>query len=147
MSCNCPQSTNFRNILPFLKKFGVNPITGKKCDAKQLIHLHYHKNAQGEYHCPVTYKLFSPNSHIVAIRPTGHVYCFEAIDTLNLKTKHMRDLLDDVPFTRSDVITLQDPHNLDKFNLASFHHIKLSGFMATYSTESFRSQVRRRRRA
>jgi peptidyl-prolyl cis-trans isomerase-like protein 2 len=96
-----------RHILPFLKKFGVNPITGAKCDAKQLVKLNYAKNAQDEYHCPITYKLFTPNSHIVAIRTTGNVYAYEAVETLNLKTKHMKDLLDDTPFTRSDIITIQ----------------------------------------
>ncbi|OQR78640.1 peptidyl-prolyl cis-trans isomerase 2 isoform X2, partial [Tropilaelaps mercedesae] len=35
-----------------------------------------------------------------------------------------KDLLDDSPFTRADVIHLQDPQNLEKFNLSAFHHIK-----------------------
>lgn len=31
----------------------------------------------GKYHCPVTYKIFNDNSHIVAIRTTGNVYSYE----------------------------------------------------------------------
>ena len=33
-------------------------------------------------------------------------------------------MLNDVPFTRKDIITIQDPTNLDKFNLANFYHMK-----------------------
>jgi hypothetical protein len=32
--------------------------------------------------------------------------------------------LTDEPFTRNDLITIQDPSNLKKFNLAEFHHVK-----------------------
>ena len=31
----------------------------------------------GKYHCPVTFKVFNENSHIVAIRVTGNVYAYE----------------------------------------------------------------------
>ncbi|XP_070573457.1 RING-type E3 ubiquitin-protein ligase PPIL2-like isoform X1 [Ptychodera flava] len=114
------------NIIPYLKKYGSNPITGEPMEAKGLIKLHFHKNADGKFHCPVTYKVFTKNSHIVAIKPTGNVYTNEAVETLNIKPKHMMDLLTDEPFSRKDIITLQDPHNLDKFNIAEFHHVKNS---------------------
>ncbi|KAK7494081.1 hypothetical protein BaRGS_00014739 [Batillaria attramentaria] len=112
------------NIVPFLKKYGVNPATGEKLSAKDLIRLHFHKNAEGKYHCPVTYKVFNENTHIVAVRPTGNVYSFDAVDRLNLKVGNLRDLLTDEPFTRKDVITIQDPTQLDKFNIQAFYHIK-----------------------
>ena len=38
--------------------------------------------------------------------------CLQAIDQLNVKAKHWRDLLTDEPFTRKDIIQIQDPHNL-----------------------------------
>ena len=57
----------------------------------------------------------------------------EAVSELNLKRSFMRDLLTDVPFLRKviraqwvgsahalalqDIITLQDPNDLDKWNL------------------------------
>lgn len=31
----------------------------------------------GKYHCPVTYKVFNENTHIVAVKTTGNVYCME----------------------------------------------------------------------
>jgi len=64
-------------LIPFLKKFKVNPITGEKLDAKDLIKLNFHKNSDGEYHCPVLYKVFTQNSHIVAMRTTGNVFSYE----------------------------------------------------------------------
>ena len=32
----------------------------------------------------------------------------------------------DEPFTKADVVTLQDPTDLTKFNMSSFHHLKNS---------------------
>lgn len=42
---------------------------------------------------------------------------------MNIKTKNWKDLLNDEPFQRKDIITLQDPTNLSKFNIAKFHHV------------------------
>ncbi|XP_039268246.2 RING-type E3 ubiquitin-protein ligase PPIL2-like [Styela clava] len=112
------------SIIPWLKKYGTNPITGKKMDAKSLVKLNFHKNADGKYHCPVLFKVFNENTHIVAVSKTGNVYSYDAIEQLNIKPKNWRDLLTDEIFARSDLITIQDPTNLDKFNLQSFHHLK-----------------------
>lgn len=46
------------------------------------------------------------------------------MEQLNIKTKSFKDLLTDEPFTRKDIITLQDPTDLSKFNLANFYHLK-----------------------
>jgi len=64
-------------LLPFLKKFKVNPITGEKLEAKQLTKLNFSTNAEDEYHCPVLYKVFNANTHIVAVRNTGNVFCYD----------------------------------------------------------------------
>lgn len=112
------------NIIPFVKKYGKNPVTGAKLEAKDLFQLNFHKNAEGVYHCPATYRVFTNTSHIVAIRKSGNVYSYEAVEELNLKTKNFRDLLTDETFIRSDIITIQDPHNLEKFNIANFYHVK-----------------------
>lgn len=112
------------SIIPWLKKYGTNPITGEKMDAKSLIKLTFHKNADDKYHCPVLFKVFNANTHIVANAKSGNVYCYDAVEQLNIKTKNWRDLLSDDPFLRSDIITIQDPKNLDKFNLQSYHHLK-----------------------
>lgn len=46
------------------------------------------------------------------------------MEQLNFKAKNYKDLLTDQPFTRQDVITIQNPSNVDKFNLSTFFHIK-----------------------
>ncbi|CAN8005286.1 unnamed protein product, partial [Ixodes pacificus] len=112
------------NIVPFIKKYGIDPATGKPIEAKKLVRLNFVKNSEGKYHCPVLYKVFTENSHIVAIKPTGNVFSYEAVDQLNLRAKNFKDLLTDEPFTRQDIITLQDPGNLEKFNVSRFHHLK-----------------------
>ena len=48
----------------------------------------------------------------------------QAVERLNLKPAFFKDLLTDEPFTRKDLITIQDPTNLDKFNLTNFFHLK-----------------------
>ncbi|XP_016316227.1 RING-type E3 ubiquitin-protein ligase PPIL2 [Sinocyclocheilus anshuiensis] len=112
------------SIVPWIKKFGTNPITGEKLEAKSLIKLNFSKNNEGKYHCPVLYTVFTNNSHIVANKVTGNVFSNEAVEQLNIKTKSYKDLLTDEPFTRQDLITLQDPTNLDKFNVSDFFHVK-----------------------
>jgi len=114
------------HIVPYLKKYKSNPCTGKPLDSKGLTKLNMQKNAAGEYHCPVMYKVFNTSTHIAAIKTTGNVFCYEAIEELNIKAKNYKDLLTDEPFVRSDIIVLQDPRNTTKFNLSGFHHIKNS---------------------
>lgn len=111
-------------ILEYLKKFKKNPVTGEPLDAKSLIKLTFYKNSAGEYHCPVLFKTFSKQSHIVTIRTTGNVFSHEAIEQLNIKNKNWKDLISNEPFERKDILTIQDPRNLDKFNISNFHHIK-----------------------
>uniref|UniRef100_A0A4X1V0J0 Peptidylprolyl isomerase like 2 n=1 Tax=Sus scrofa TaxID=9823 RepID=A0A4X1V0J0_PIG len=113
-----------RNIVPWLKKYGTNPSNGEKLDGRSLIKLNFAKNSEGKYHCPVLFTVFTNNSHIVAIKTTGNVYAHEAVEQLNIKAKNFRDLLTDEPFSRQDIITLQDPTNLDKFNVSNFFHVK-----------------------
>ena len=38
---------------------------------------------------------------------------FQALEELNIKPKYWKDLIDDTPFTRKDIIHLQDPLNLE----------------------------------
>ncbi|XP_020794007.1 RING-type E3 ubiquitin-protein ligase PPIL2 [Boleophthalmus pectinirostris] len=112
------------SIVPWIKKYGTNPITGEKLEANSLIKLNFTKNNDGKYHCPVMYNIFTNNSHIVTIKVTGNVFSYEAVEQLNIKTKSFKDLLTDEPFTRQDIIVLQDPTNLHKFNVSDFFHVK-----------------------
>ncbi|KAJ3219616.1 RING-type E3 ubiquitin-protein ligase ppil2 [Dinochytrium kinnereticum] len=108
------------NILPWLKKHGTNPVTGEKLASKDLITLHFQKNNEGDYHDPVTFKVFTENTRIVAISTSGNVYAAETVEELNFKTKNWRDLMTDETFTRKDVITIQDPHNLGAKDINQF---------------------------
>eukprot|EP00304_Pavlova_gyrans_P008920 CAMPEP_0206058512 /NCGR_PEP_ID=MMETSP1466-20131121/46831_1 /ASSEMBLY_ACC=CAM_ASM_001126 /TAXON_ID=44452 /ORGANISM="Pavlova gyrans, Strain CCMP608" /LENGTH=131 /DNA_ID=CAMNT_0053433807 /DNA_START=85 /DNA_END=477 /DNA_ORIENTATION=+ len=67
------------NIVPYIKKFKTHPLTGEPLAAKDLVRLHFHKNADGKYHCPVLFKPFNDWTHIVALRTTGNVFSYEAI--------------------------------------------------------------------
>ncbi|XP_055387385.1 RING-type E3 ubiquitin-protein ligase PPIL2 [Condylostylus longicornis] len=111
-------------IIDFLKNFKVNPISGKPLDGKTLIKMKFYKNNDDEYHCPALFKPFTKNSHIVMVAESGNVFSWEAIEQLNIKTKNWKDLVDDTPFQRKNLITIQDPNNLEKFDITKFYHIK-----------------------
>lgn len=118
---------DLENIVKFVEKHRIDPISGEKTDLKQFFKLNMSKNADGKYQCPVIFKEFNENSHIVAVRTTGNVYSFEAVDELNFKAKNLKDLITDQPFTRKDVITLQEPtNNLEKQNISKFHYLQNS---------------------
>ncbi|KAI9302829.1 peptidyl-prolyl cis-trans isomerase-like 2 [Cunninghamella echinulata] len=112
------------HIIPYIKKYGTNPVTGEKLHTKDLIKLHFYKNEKDEYYCPVTFKTFSDHTAIAAIKTTGNVFAYDTIDRLNIKAKHWKDLMNDEPFTRKDIIMIQDPHNLENRNMSKFHYLK-----------------------
>ena len=58
-------------------------------------------------------QVFTESTHIVAVRTSGNVYAWEAVQELNIKPKFMKDLMTDQPFTRKDIIHIQDPMNLE----------------------------------
>eukprot|EP00042_Codosiga_hollandica_P050668 m.610803 g.610803 ORF g.610803 m.610803 type:complete len:521 (-) comp58132_c0_seq8:4310-5872(-) len=111
------------SIVPFVKKYKVDPASGAPLDIKALIRLTFVKNADGKYHCPVTFKVFNENTFIVAIATSGNVYCMDAVQKLNIDAKNWKDLMTDQPFVRSDIIKIQDPANLEKFNMTNFYHL------------------------
>ncbi|KAE8229906.1 hypothetical protein CF326_g5106, partial [Tilletia indica] len=141
------------NVLPFLKKYGgINPATGGKLSASDLIPLNFterenasnggnaepSKSGSGglsttashevEYVDPVSFKVFNEHTHIVAIKTTGNVYAWETVDRLNIKAKHLRDLITDTPFTRADIIHLQDPvgnQTRSRREVGALHHVKM----------------------
>lgn len=65
------------NVVPYLQKYHCHPVSGEPLEVKDLIQLNFHKNADNEFHCPVLNKVFTEHSHIVAVKPTGNVYCYE----------------------------------------------------------------------
>ena len=71
---------------------------------------------------PVTYKVLTNNTHIVALKTTGNVFAYDTVERLNIKAKVWRDLVSDEGFSRKDIIVIQDPQNLESRNIASFKH-------------------------
>lgn len=127
-------------ISTWLAKHGTNPVTGKPLKEKDLIKLNFARNgdtdanrpevgeaeAQGEMVDPVTFKVFTDNTHIVAIRhgSEANVFAWDTVERLNVKAKMWKDLVDDRDFGRSDIITLQDPQNIESRDLSKFKFLK-----------------------
>jgi peptidyl-prolyl cis-trans isomerase-like 2 len=86
--------------------------------------LKFDKNQDGEYVDPVSKKVFTDFSKLVAITPSGRVYLWDTVEQLNLKAKSMRDLVSDEEFTRADLVILQDPMDLEKQNIAEFKNLQ-----------------------
>ncbi|PGH27662.1 peptidyl-prolyl cis-trans isomerase-like 2 [Polytolypa hystricis UAMH7299] len=112
------------NILPWIKKHGTNPVDGAPLKSSDLIKLNFAKNESGEYVDPVTFKVFTDNTHIVALKTTGNIFAWDTVERLNVKAKMWRDLVSDKEFGRKDIITLQDPQNVESRNLSSFKYLK-----------------------
>ena len=97
-----------------MKSNGCHPATGDPASLSDIrrVALHYSEREQ-TYICPVLGKRFNSSTHIVAVLPSngsrGTVYSYEAVSQLNFKTKDYSDLLTGEPFTRDDVLTVQDP--------------------------------------
>lgn len=53
---------------------------------------------------------------MVALRPTGNVFARETVERLNVKAKHWQDLISDEPFTRADIIGLQEEQQQQQQN-------------------------------
>ncbi|KAI4601342.1 Peptidyl-prolyl cis-trans isomerase cyp8 [Pestalotiopsis sp. 9143b] len=127
-------------ISKWLDSHDTNPVDGKPMQLKDLIKLNFARNgdfdatrpdasggdAQGDLIDPVTFKVFTDNTHIVAIRhgTYANVFAWETVDRMNIKAKMWKDLLDDKDFGRSDIITLQDPQNAASRDLSQFKYLK-----------------------
>ena len=105
-------------------KHGTNPVNGAPLQSAELIKLNFAKNDDGEMVDPVTFKVFTDNTHIVALRTTGNVFAHDTVERLNIKAKMWEDLVSGQEFGRKDIITLQDPQNVESRNLSSFKYLK-----------------------
>ena len=112
------------NILSWLQRHGTNPVDGQPLKLGELIKLNFVKNEAGEYVDPVTFKVLTDNTHIVALGNTGNVFAWETVERLNIKGKMWRDLVSDEEFGRKDIITLQDPQNVESRDLSAFKYLK-----------------------
>ena len=91
----------------------ANPVdpNGPPLRAADLIRLNFTRNDDNEIVDPVTYRPFTQGTRVVALRPTGNVFARETVERLNVKAKHWQDLVSDEPFTRADIIGLQEEQN------------------------------------
>ncbi len=110
-------------------KPGTNPVTGAPLKAADLIRLNFARNdadGSGDLIDPVTFKVFTDNTHIVALRHGSYanVFAWDTVERMNIKPKMWRDLVDDAEFTRKDIITLQDPQNIAGRDMSQFKFIK-----------------------
>ncbi|KAK4216689.1 putative cyclophilin type peptidyl-prolyl cis-trans isomerase [Rhypophila decipiens] len=136
-----PEGTIFdvEVISTWLDKHATNPVNGEPLAAKDLIKLNFARNAdiddadrnrvtdgKGDLIDPVTFKIFTDNTHIVAIRHGNYanVFAWETVERMNIKAKMWRDLVDDVEFGRKDIITLQDPQNAASRDLSQFKYLQ-----------------------
>jgi hypothetical protein len=55
--------------------------------------MHWTNNEKGEFEDPISYKVFTENTHIVCVRSSGYVYAYETIQELNKKAKYFYDLV------------------------------------------------------
>lgn len=97
---------------------------GTPLKTTDLIKLRIPKNESDEFVDPVTYKVLTDNTHIVALRNTGNVFAWDTVERLNIKGKLWRDLVTDEEFSRKDIITLQDPQNIESRNMSTFNYLK-----------------------
>ncbi|WVQ76076.1 peptidyl-prolyl cis-trans isomerase-like 2 [Cryptococcus sp. DSM 104548] len=112
------------NIVPYIRKYKTNPVSGKPLETSQLIKLNFFRNAEGNLHDPITYKVFSPHIHIVFLKNTGNVFDMSSLQLLAIKPKTWRDLVNDEPFKREDIVTIQDPKNLGARDLREYDYVK-----------------------
>ncbi|KAF1972459.1 hypothetical protein BU23DRAFT_555001 [Bimuria novae-zelandiae CBS 107.79] len=124
-----PSGTVFdlTHILTWLTKHpDTSPIDGGPLKRSDLITLHFTKNEDGEYVDPVTYKVFTDNTHMVAIRhgQEGNVFAWDTVERLNIKAKNWKDLVSDEEFTRKDIITLQDPQNIESRDFGKYMAVR-----------------------
>jgi peptidyl-prolyl cis-trans isomerase-like 2 len=113
------------HILTWLSKHpDTNPTDGTSLKRADLITLNFTKNEDNEYVDPVTFKVFTDNTHIVALKKSGNVFAWDTVERLNIKAKNWQDLVSDEPFTRKDIITLQDPQNIESRDFGSYKHVK-----------------------
>lgn len=139
-----PEGTIFdvEVIGSWLDKNDTNPVNGQPLNPKDLIKLNFARNAdaeadsnsgptdgKGDMIDPVTFKVFTDNTHIVAIRhgTYANVFAWETVEQMNIKQKNWHDLVDDKEFGRKDIITLQDPQNAASRNLSEFQYLKDGG--------------------
>lgn len=120
------QIFDHENIIRWLLDHDTNPVDGGPLKQSDLIKLSFAQNSTGDYVDPITSKEFTDNTRITAVRhgDRANVFAYDTLERLNFKPKVWKDLLTDEEFTKKDLITLQDPQNLEARDLSSFKYLK-----------------------
>lgn len=108
-------------IIPYIKKFGRNPVGGGNLEISDLVPLHFHRNGEGKIHCPVSFKVFTNHSHVVMNAASGHIYDAEVVETLNRKPKNWKDLMTNQTFKLTDIVTIQHGDDITSREVAKFY--------------------------
>ena len=95
-------------LVPYVRRHGKHPVSGDPLSGKDIVKLKFTRNGEGAYVCAASGKVFGDSTKIAAVRTSGQVYSYDALETLCLAPKSLKDLVDGTPFTRSDVLVLQD---------------------------------------
>ena len=109
----CDRQGNLYNkfyLLEYVTKYHKNPITGKNhLSLKDIISLNIAQDKNGNFICPVTLKVLNNSLKIIAIPETGNVFSNTAYQELNVSMNNYKDLINDKPFEKKNVILLNDP--------------------------------------
>ncbi len=109
----CDRQGNLYNkfyLLEYVTKYHKNPITGKNhLSLKDIISLNIAQDKNGNFICPVTLKVLNNSLKIIAIPETGNVFSNTAYQELNVSMNNYKDLINDKPFEKKNVIVLNDP--------------------------------------
>ncbi|KAK2115897.1 hypothetical protein P7K49_006523 [Saguinus oedipus] len=81
------------------------------------------KSTEGKYHCLVLFTVFTNNTHAVAMRMTGNVYAYEAVERLHIKAKNFRDQLTEI---QAATVKIREKKKVDTLNTAHYSTGKVS---------------------
>ena len=97
-------------ILEHLDEHSFDPITKSPLDSKSLIEIQNYNPQLFSITCPITCKDLTHNSErAVLLKPSGFIYDRQVIDEIcrEFESACWRDPMTDLPFKRSDIVTLQ----------------------------------------
>lgn len=124
-------------LMEHVMQFKKDPVSGDSLQLSDLIELKMDRAEEGGgggrfgWQCPVLCKKFTDYSKVVAImsknETVAHVLSYEALLELNYKANNMENLITGEPFSKKDVVWLQDPDNQKLCQLrdiTNFDHIR-----------------------
>jgi peptidyl-prolyl cis-trans isomerase-like 2 len=112
------------SVVPFVKRFGKNPVTGSPLRLDQLFKLTMMKDQDDNYICPISKKVLTDSTKVVAIRASGMVYAASTVEELNKKPKFFCDLMTGQKFSPAEIIVIQDPMDVKSRMMENFDYVR-----------------------